>query len=55
MSKIAHVIIDQTSRYFSVALVAFGLIATILWASTIVVFALARIWSIVPGGVASTG
>ena len=46
MSKIAHVIIDQTTEYFPVALVACGLIATILWTSTIVTFALARIWSV---------
>jgi hypothetical protein len=48
MSKIAHVIIDETSKYFPVALVAFGLMATILWTSTIMAFALARILLVVP-------
>ena len=49
MSKIAHVIVDQTGKYFPVALVVAGLIATFLWISTIMAFALARVWSVVPG------
>jgi len=48
MSKIAHVIVNQTTAYFPVTLIACGLIATILWTGTVVVFALGRIWSVRP-------
>ena len=48
MSKIAQAIVDQTGRYFPIALVGFGLIVTILWTSAVMALALASIWSVVP-------
>ena len=49
MSNMARGIVDRTSKFFPIALAVFGLIATILWTSTVMTFALARIWSVVPG------
>jgi hypothetical protein len=48
MSKIAHAIVGRTRKYFPITLVAFGLIATVLWSTTVMGFALVRIWSVVP-------
>jgi hypothetical protein len=48
MAKIAHGIVDRMRKYFPITLVAFGLIATVLWSTTVMGFALVRIWSIVP-------
>jgi hypothetical protein len=49
MSNFVHGFIARTNEHFPIALVAVGLIASIVWTSTVMTFAFERIWSLVPG------
>ena len=46
MSKIVANIADRSTEFFPVALVGMGLVATMLWAGTLVLVALDGAWSI---------
>jgi len=46
MSKIVANIADRSTGFFPVALVGMGLVATMLWAGTLVLVALDGAWSI---------
>jgi hypothetical protein len=46
MLKIVSNIADRSTKFFPVALVGMGLVATMLWAGTIVLVALDGAWSI---------
>jgi hypothetical protein len=46
MSKMVSNIADRSSKFFPVALVGMGLVATMLWAGTLVLAAFDGAWSI---------
>ena len=46
MSKIVSNIADRSTKFFPVALVGMGLVATMLWAGTLVLVAFDGAWSI---------
>jgi hypothetical protein len=46
MSKIVANIADRSTEFFPVAIVGMGLVATMLWAGTLVLVAIDGAWSI---------
>ena len=46
MSKFVRRLVGQTTVNFPVLLVGIGLVTTILWTSTVMAFAIERVWSV---------
>src|SRR6185312_16477065 len=49
MSKIARHVVSLTTKNFPIMLVGAGLIATILWTTTVMALAVERVWSMLSG------
>ena len=49
MSEVARRVVGQTTKNFPILLVGIGLIATILWTSTVVALAVEQVWSMLSG------
>jgi hypothetical protein len=49
MSKIARHVVSLTTKNFPIILVGAGLIATILWTTTVMALAVERVWSMLSG------
>ena len=46
MSEIVRRVYGQTTKTFPILLVGIGLVTTILWTSTVMAFAIERVWSL---------
>ena len=49
MSKITRHVVSLTTENFPIVLVGIGVIATILWTSTVMGLAVEQVWSMLPG------
>ena len=49
MSKITCHVVSLTAENFPIVLVGIGVIATILWTSTVMGLAVDQVWSMLPG------
>jgi hypothetical protein len=46
MPKIVRHVVGRTTVNFPILLVGIGLVTTILWVSTVMAFAIERVWSV---------